>query len=181
MIPYTLANQSKLNNRAAAAAAAVQGERFEVHHVHTRLPLRAAALGDNGSYVVLFENNKWACSSNLSESGVYKRMKEGNADTSDLAYVALGRNQGSDAYDAAAPPARVAFARLDKESVAGTTYVFSGCKKGLKHTWWETKDDRRAVTVCIAPTNGYRRWWLLSRNGDATRKGLPAPLDSSID
>jgi hypothetical protein len=91
-------------SHASAAAVPVQADRCEVHHVYTRLPLRAVALGDNGTYVVLFENGQRSWSSGLPDS-LQKRLEQADSNNEDIADVALGRNQGSDTYNKSATPA----------------------------------------------------------------------------
>jgi hypothetical protein len=146
--------------------------------MHKRLPLRAVALGNNGTYVVLFENGKRSCSSGLPDS-LQKWLKEADSNNEDIADVALGRNQGSDTYDRSASLADVAFLRLDTKQVAGTTRLSVGSEASLKDDWWESKNDKRVVKVCFAPSNG----WFLRRQGgimQATYKGLPASLSCTI-
>lgn len=107
---------------------ALQG-RLEIHHVHSRLPLQCVALGDNFTHVVSFEDGRFG-SAGLS-GRLYDVLKATRKYGKEVAAVALGRNQGSDAYIRDAAPADVWFVMRN----TGTTYMGDGCHWELRDQW----------------------------------------------
>lgn len=148
-----------------------EDDRCEVHHVHSRLPLTAVALGDNGSYVVSFEDGDAAWSGVSDE--LHDMLETTLKYKREVASVALGRNQGSDTYCTAEVPEEVYFMRRN----TGVTYMGEQCEEELQAAWDAGEGDRFVVNVSFAPING----WFARRQVGATWNGLPDSLDEWLD
>ncbi|KAF6253555.1 hypothetical protein COO60DRAFT_1546118 [Scenedesmus sp. NREL 46B-D3] len=129
-----------------------EGECYAVHHVHQRLPLTAAALGDSGTYVVSYEDGNIAWSEGLSDV-LYNVLQTSVRYKKDVVGVAMGRNQGSDTYQTAEDPGDV---RWVARGVAG---------------------DDRVVDVSFAPNGG---WYVRKEGGSCCWNGLPASLEDYL-
>jgi hypothetical protein len=151
----------------------LQDDCCEVHHVHSRLPLNAVALGDDGVYVIAYDDgaSTWSVISDKLHKTLNNTLKRNGRG---VAFVSLGRNQGSDSYDTAVDPDDVYFVRRN----TGTTYLGAQCADKLRDQWWNGEDDERVVKVSFAPSNG---WYAFERGGGATYEGLPASLKEHLD
>ena len=97
---------------------------YAVHHVHSRLPIERVALGDNETYIVSYEDGDcaWSVSHDsdihdVLEKSVKKYKKP-------VAFVSLGKNDGSGSYNVPTDPSNIWFVRRD----TGTTYLGPTCK-----------------------------------------------------
>jgi hypothetical protein len=146
---------------------------YEIHHVHTRLPLQCVALGDNDTYIISYKDGGIAWSAGLSD-GLYEALNTSWRRKKSLAAVTLGRNQGSDSYATAEDPGEVWFIMRD----TGTTYMGDACESELRQLWWDSDGDDRVEGVAFAPSGG---WYVVSKDGGGRWAGLPKSLADTLN
>lgn len=147
---------------------------MQVHHVHSRLPLKSVALGDNSTYIVSYEGGGVSWSAGLPD-GLYDTLNDITKKEDGIAYAAMGRIEGSDSYEQPTDGGdEVWFVREDN----GTTWMGSSCDQTLRNVWWGGNEDHRVKTVHFAPSNG---WFALKSGGGARWNNLPASLDDALD
>jgi hypothetical protein len=141
-------------------------------HEYRRLPLKAVALGDAGTYVICCEDGSYLRSSGLSK-GLSSALQKTKKQKAGLAVVSLGRNEGSACYSKADDPSEVWF--LQRET--GWTYMGQGCEKSLYRKWKKAKGSGVIGQVSFAPNKG---WYAFRSNGGASWEGLPESLDQEL-
>jgi hypothetical protein len=136
------------------------------------------ALGDNGTYIMSFEDGDMAWSDGL-VGDLCEDLDCIHRDNEKITAVALGRDgkTGGGSSTAADRAKSVHCIRVIDPSEDTYSYMGPGCAKDLGKLWEDAESDDRVVRVAFAPGGGR---FVFTQSGATSFEGLPVSLTDKL-